>query len=192
MTRLLSVVGNLVPATLITRLERDFHGQKVIGSHGFAFLCRRRCAFWKLAGCRLPCLSGLSLDLSNGLDSFTRVRARRRGGESAGGRTGVSMAYQHRWYGSSKGGKWCPLYADVVQDESPGAPFSGACASISRSRMTALLRFGCDERRRAACCEARVDVLGHVRVRRFVDEEREASWRRGDEGRELRRGRGVP
>jgi len=167
MARLLSAVGNLVPTALITRLERDLHGKKVIGRHGLASLCRRLClcTFWKFAGCRLPRLCGLSLDLSNDLDSSTRVRAARRGGE------------------------FC---ANVVQDELPGAPFSCACASVSWSRMPALLRFGRHECGRVACCEARIDVLGQVRVRRFVDEEREASRRRGDEVRELRGGRGVP
>jgi len=79
----------------------------------------------------------------------------------------------------------------VVQDETPGAPFAGARARVGRSRVSAFSCFGCDQCRRAASGKDRVDVLGHVCVCGFVDQERQAARRRGYEGGELCGGRRI-
>ena len=81
--------------------------------------------------------------------------------------------------------------ADVVQDELLGAPFACARACLDRSRMSALSRFGRDQCGRATSAEDRVNVLGYVRVCSFVNQERQAARRRGDEARELRGRRSV-
>lgn len=81
--------------------------------------------------------------------------------------------------------------ANVIQHELPSIPFACARACLDRGRMPALSRFGRDQRRWATGAEERVDVLGYVRVCSFVNQERQAARRRGEEGRELRRRRRV-
>jgi hypothetical protein len=81
--------------------------------------------------------------------------------------------------------------ADVVQDELPGAPLACARAGLDRSRVSAFSRSALDQCRRPARGEGRVDVRGYVCVRGFVDQKRQAAWRRGYEGREPRGGGGV-
>lgn len=76
----------------------------------------------------------------------------------------------------------------MVQDELPGAPFACARAGLNRCRVSAFSRFVLDQCRRPARGEGRVDVLGYVCVRGFVDQKRQAARRRGYEGREPRGG----
>ena len=70
-------------------LDRDLHGHEVICRHGLAYIFisrRRRFRFkinWDLARSSSPCLTSLSLDLTNYGNSFSRVRTRGRGRESA-------------------------------------------------------------------------------------------------------------
>jgi hypothetical protein len=93
-----SSAGNLTPcsaALIITTiiissgLERDLHGQKVICRHGIAFIFIhhlrrfRSQSHRKLAGSSSPCLTSLSLDLTNYGNSFSGVRTREWGGEPA-------------------------------------------------------------------------------------------------------------
>ena len=81
--------------------------------------------------------------------------------------------------------------ANVVQDELPGAPFACARACLERSRMSAFSRFGLDQCGRAAGAEEWVNLFGYVRVCSFVNQERQAARRRGEEGSELRGRRRV-
>jgi hypothetical protein len=69
-------------------LDRDLHGHEVISRHGHAsiFISRRCFRFkinWDLARSSSPCLTSLSLDLTNYGNPFSRVRTRGRGRESA-------------------------------------------------------------------------------------------------------------
>lgn len=57
--------------------------------------------------------------------------------------------------------------------------------------MSAFSCFGRDQCGRATGAEDRVNVLGCVRVRSFVNQEGQAAGRRGDEGSELRGRRRV-
>lgn len=79
----------------------------------------------------------------------------------------------------------------MVQDELPGAPFASARTGVDGRRVPAFSCFGRHDCGRAAPRELRVYVRRYVRVRRFVHEEREAAWRRGDERGQLVGGRGV-
>ena len=87
----LSPAASIIIFIIIGRLDWDLHGQKVVCSHGFVFTFisrhrHRRCfrfrINWNLARSSSPCLTGLSLDLTNYGNSFARVRTRERGGES--------------------------------------------------------------------------------------------------------------
>ena len=81
----------IIVITIGSSLDRDLHGQEVICRHGFASIFisrrhRRRFRFkinWDLARSSSPCLASLSLDLTNYGNSFSRVRTRGWGRESA-------------------------------------------------------------------------------------------------------------
>jgi hypothetical protein len=74
-----SPATSIIIFIIIGGLDWDLHGQKVVCRHGFAFTVisrhrHRRCfrskVNWNLAGSSSPCLTGLSLDLTNYGNSF--------------------------------------------------------------------------------------------------------------------------